>query len=146
MSESSFYECCSNFGTHTDECSRRAARESRDVGPEFTHDASCFFWISGPKPEGVFHVMYREAGNDQLLLACADYDLTVGRCHVLNRLFNAVQVAATSIAIQRLIGDVDALMEEWKSDIDAFATKDDPYWNGVRQCLSDLRAQFEVNP
>jgi len=39
--------------------------------------------------------------------------------------------------------DIRELVEEWQSEIKEFATKDDPYYNGVRQCVADVRAILE---
>jgi len=32
------------------------------------------------------------------------------------------------------------LCADWEDEVAEFATKDDPYYNGVRQCIADLRA------
>jgi len=39
-----------------------------------------------------------------------------------------------------LVFYIEELIASWELEVIEFATKDDPYYNGVRQCIDDLKA------
>lgn len=45
-----------------------------------------------------------------------------------------------------LRADVQEGIAEWEREIAEFATKDDPYYNGVRQCVQDAKSWLEAEP
>lgn len=47
---------------------------------------------------------------------------------------------AAEQALARVRAECRAVLAEWAEEVAEFATKDDPYYNGVRQCIDDLKA------
>lgn len=43
------------------------------------------------------------------------------------------------------VSSLRELVDDWQREITEFATKDDPYYNGVRQCLSDVLALLDAS-
>jgi hypothetical protein len=57
----------------------------------------------------------------------------------------AIRQEAERSTVRNLVAAIRALRDDWKAEIAEFATKDDPYYNGVRQCLSDLEATEDLS-
>lgn len=52
--------------------------------------------------------------------------------------FGHTEALHTAQSLTALRSSLSALVEDWNGEIAEFATKDDPYYNGVRQCRDDV--------